>query len=117
MAARVSKARQAGQSVGAVVGGLAALGAIGYFVALPVVGSFVAFNYRVSYYQNNCDTRQCVRSGFGFKPADWQERIEASRDANARALCPAYLDGTTWDQWVKLRGLSWCPDYLEYASK
>lgn len=117
MVAKVSKARQAGQSVGALIGGLAVLGTLGYFFVLPVVGSFVGFQYRMSYYQNYCDTRACVRSGFGYKPADWKEQIAASHAASARNVCPYYLNGSTWDQWVKLRDLSWCADYPEFASK
>jgi len=117
MAAKVSKAREAGQRFGAVVGGVAVLGALGYFVALPVVGSFVGFQYRMSYYREHCDTQQCVPSGFGYKAADEDDRIARDHQRNAANLCPDYLNGSTWQQWVSLRSLSWCAEYPEYASK
>ncbi|OWO90003.1 hypothetical protein B5E41_29185 [Rhizobium esperanzae] len=117
MAANVSKARQAGQRFGAVVGGVAVLGALGYFIALPVVGSFVGFQYRMSYYREHCDTQQCVRSGFGYRAADWRETLDRERRQTASQVCPYYLNGSMWQQWVSLRNLSWCEAYPEYASK
>lgn len=117
MAAKVSRARQAGQNFGAVVGGVAVIGALAYFVALPVVGSFVGFQYRMSYYREHCDTRACVRSGFGYRAADEDERIAREHQRNAANLCPNYLDASTLKQWTTFRDLAWCAEYSEYASK
>ncbi|MBY5453866.1 hypothetical protein HFO91_30275 [Rhizobium leguminosarum] len=117
MAAKVSSARKAGQGFGRAIGGLVLVAALGYFVAVPVASPFVAHLAKTSYYREYCDVRACVRSGFGYVRADQAELTVREHQRNAAALCPDYLNGSSYQRWVTLRSLAWCEGYPEYARK
>lgn len=86
---------------------LSILGYLAYLAACPLV----EFNAKQSWYQNYCDVRQCVRSGFGYERADAKQQQLHVQEVTFRTLCPGYLGGSWWDRNVRQRDRSWCEDY------
>ena len=74
--------------------GLLAIAAVSF--APPVINDFINF-------------KRSVDAHFADDPV----QVKLSRDRTAKALCPAYLNGSTWDRWTNLRGLAWCENYRD----